>query len=88
MTLSLGVKKQHLALNIVISDSKKNALKLFTPPEDEASDLSGAIYYGVIEKTGINGTFIKAGEQNLYARARKSDRVGKTGLWQIQKAGG
>ena len=80
-------QKTSSGIKITISDSKKHALKLFTPQTDEASDLSGAIYYGVIEKTDINGTFIKAGEQNLYARFRKSDRVGKTGLWQVQKEG-
>ncbi|MCH9853466.1 MAG: ribonuclease E/G [Alphaproteobacteria bacterium] len=75
---------------ITITDSKKYALKLFNHTETDTSKLSGlqgAIYYGVIEKTNINGTFIKAGEQNLYARARKTDRIGKTELWQIQKSG-
>ncbi len=84
-------EKTRTGIKIVISDSQKYALKLFNHPETEASkagDLQGAIYYGVIEKANINGTFIQAGEHHLYARARKTDRVGKTGLWQIQKAGG
>ncbi|MCH9845180.1 MAG: ribonuclease E/G [Alphaproteobacteria bacterium] len=83
-------KKTQNGLKIVISDSQKYALKLFNHPETDASkvsDLQGAIYYGAIEKININGTFIKAGEHHLYARARKTDRVGTAGLWQIQKSG-
>ncbi len=83
-------QKTQNGVKIVISDHQKYALKLFNHSENDASKVSesqGAIYYGAIEKININGTFIKAGEHHLYARARKTDRVGKAGLWQIQKAG-
>ena len=85
MTLIGWCFKNHHHVQITISDTHKNALKIFGNQRDEDECNRHAIWHGTIEAMDNGGSFIKAAQHQFYARNRSNDAIGKSGLWQIQK---